>query len=65
MNLHVMNPKTKEHLSQEVNIDVLETDSQDMPVKEKKDNTSLYIVGGIGLIVLALIVKKMRKGDKV
>ena len=65
MNLHVMNPKTKEHLSQEVNIDVLETDTQDMPVKEKKDNTSLYVVGGIGLIVLALIVKKMRKGDKV
>ena len=64
MNLHVMNPKTKEHLSQEVNIDVLETDSQDMPVKDKKDNTSLYIVGGVGLIVLALIVKKMRKRDK-
>ena len=64
MNLHVMNPKTKEHLSQEVNIDVLKSDSQDMPVKDKKDNTSLYVVGGIGLIVLALIVKKMRKGDK-
>lgn len=64
MNLHVMNPKTKEHLSQEVNIDVLKSDSQDMPVKDKKDNTSLYVVGGIGLIVLALIVKKMRKGNK-
>ena len=64
MNLHVMNPKTKEHLSQEINIDVLKSDSQDMPVKDKKDNTSLYVVGGIGLIVLALIVKKMRKGVK-
>ena len=64
MNLHVMNPKTKEHLSQEVNIDVLKSDSQDMPEKETKDNKMIYIVGGIGLIALALIVKKMRKGDK-
>ena len=64
MNLHVMNPKTKEHLSQEINIDVLKSDSQDMPVKEPKDNKMIYIVGGIGLIALALIVKKMRKGDK-
>ena len=64
MNLHVMNPKTKEHLSQEVNIDVLKSDSQDMPKPLIKDNKMIYIVGGIGLIALALIVKKMRKGDK-
>ena len=64
MNLHVMNPKTKEHLSQEVNIDVLKSDSQDMPEKDKKDNTSMYVVAGIGLVALALILKKVRKGDK-
>ena len=64
MNLHVMNPKTKEHLSQEINIDVLKSDSQDMPTPLIKDNKMIYIVGGIGLIALALIVKKMRKGDK-
>jgi hypothetical protein len=64
MNLHVMNPKTKEHLSQEVNIDVEKSDSQDMPEKDKKDNTSMYVVAGIGLVALALILKKVRKGDK-
>ena len=64
MNLHVMNPKTKEHLSQEVNIDVEKSDSQDMPEKDKKDNTSMYVVAGIGIVALALILKKVRKGDK-
>ena len=64
MNLHVMNPKTKEHLSQEVNIDIEKSDSQDMPKKDKKDNTSMYVVAGIGLVALALILKKVRKGDK-
>lgn len=64
MNLHVMNPKTKEHLSQEVNIDVLKSDSQDMPEKDKKDNTSMYVIAGIGIVALALIIKKVRKGDK-
>ena len=64
MNLHVMNPKTKEHLSQEVNIDVEKSDSQDMPEKDKKDNTSMYVIAGIGLVALALIIKKVRKGDK-
>lgn len=64
MNLHVMNPKTKEHLSQEVNIDVEKSDSQDMPEKDKKDNTSMYVIAGIGLVTLALIIKKVRKGDK-
>jgi hypothetical protein len=59
MNLHVM--KGKEHVSNEVWIDVLKSDSQDMPEKEKEDNTSKYIVIGVGLLGLALIIMRIRK----
>jgi len=61
--IHVMAEKGKV-IGKEIFLDVLEGDTQDMPVKEQKDNKMMYVVGGIGLIALALIVKKMRKGDK-
>jgi len=58
--IHVMG----EHgtvLGKEIFIDVLDSDSQDMPVKEEKDNKMIYIIAGIGILGLALIVKRIRK----
>ena len=59
--IHVMG----EHgtvLSKEVFIDVLDSDSQDMPVKEEKEiSKSIYIIAGIGILALALIIKRIRK----
>jgi hypothetical protein len=47
----------------EIFIDVLDSDSQDMPVKENKkiDDKMLYIIAGIGILGLALIIKRIRK----
>ena len=48
----------------EIFIDVLDGDSQDMPEKEKKDiskNFQIFIIAGIGILGLALIVKRIRK----
>ena len=58
--IHVMG----EHgtvLGKEIFIDVLDSDSQDMPVKEEKDNKMIYIIAGIGILGLALIIKRIRK----
>ena len=58
--IHVMG----EHgtvFGKEVFIDVLANDSQDMPVKEEKDNKMIYIIAGVGVLALALIIKRIRK----
>jgi hypothetical protein len=60
--IHVMGEKGTV-FGKEVFIDVLDGDSQDMPVKENKkiDDKMLYVIGGIGILALFLIVKRIRK----
>ena len=59
MKIHVMTENGKV-VGQEKFIEVLESDSQDSPEKEKDSNTTKYIIIGVGLLGLALIAKRIR-----
>ena len=58
--IHVMTDNGKV-VGQEKILDVLENDSTDMPVKPKDDNTTKYIIAGVGILGLLLIVRRLRK----
>ena len=59
MKIHVMTENGKV-VGQEKFIEVLESDTQDSPEKEKDFNTTKYIIIGVGLLGLALIIKRIR-----
>lgn len=58
--IHVMTDNGKV-MGQEKFIDVLENDSTDMPVKIKSENTTKYIIAGLGVLGLILLVRRIRK----
>ena len=58
--IHVMTDNGKV-IGQEKFIDVLENDSTDMPVKIKSENTTKYIIAGLGVLGLILLVRRIRK----